>query len=146
VLEGANDTLREVAERLPDRRAAIHARLALGNALARDTKRLEPDDKAGESRMRIEVDKAKPKEGQALLEEALIADPELAVESLGHIRWKRQVDRFSDLLAEYGEGDQAAAAQDVAYSTLSEREVQGSRILAPVLEDIELRRERYREK
>jgi hypothetical protein len=146
VLESANDTLREVTERLPDRRAAVHARLALGNVLARDTKRVEPDDTAGEARMRIEVDKAKPKEGQALLEEALIADPEVAVESLGHIRWKRQVDSFSELLAERGDSEQAATAQDVAYATLSAREVQGSRVLAPVLEDIEQRRERYREK
>ena len=45
VLESGNDTLREVAERLPDRRAALHARLALGNVAARDTKRLEPDDR-----------------------------------------------------------------------------------------------------
>ena len=146
VLERGNDTLREVAERIPDRRAALHARLALGNVAARDTKRLEPDDKAGEARMRVEVDKARPEEGHALLEEALIAEPEQAVESLGHIRWKRQVDGFSELLAERGETDDAARAQDVVYDTLTAREVQGSKIIAPVLRDVEERRERYRKK
>jgi hypothetical protein len=66
------------------------------------------------------------------------------VESLGHIRWKRQVDGFSDLLAERGETEEAARAQDVVYETLSKREVQGSRILEPVLHDVEERRSRYR--
>jgi hypothetical protein len=144
VLESGNDTLREVSERLPDRRAALHARLALGNVVAQDTKRLEPDERSGEARMHVEVDKAKPEEGHALLQEALIAEAEQAVESLGHIRWKRQVDGFSDLLAERGETEEAARAQDVVYETLSGREVQGSRIVAPVLRDVEARRNRYR--
>jgi hypothetical protein len=144
VLDRGNDTLREVAERLPDSRAALHARLALGNPLARDTKRIEPDEGGGESRMRIEVDPARPEEGQALLAEALIEEPARAVESFGHIRWKRQVDSFSDLLADRGETDMAARVQDVVYDTLSKREVQGSRIVEPVLRDVERRRERYR--
>ena len=144
VLETGNHTLREVSERLPDRRAALHARLALGNVLARDTKRLEPDNDAAKGRMQVKVDDAHPEEGHALLEEALIAKPERAVESLGHIRWKRQVDRFSELLAERGETQEAARAQDVLYRTLSEREVQGSRIVEPVLRDIDRRRQRYR--
>jgi hypothetical protein len=83
-------------------------------------------------------------EGHALLQEALIAEPKQAVESLGHIRWKRQVDGLSDLLAERGETEEAAKAQDVVYETLSKREVQGSRIIAPVLLDVEERRGRYR--
>ncbi|HEY3063875.1 MAG TPA: hypothetical protein VGL99_33305, partial [Chloroflexota bacterium] len=41
VLVAANDTLREVTERLPDRRVAVHARIALGNAVAGRRKRLE---------------------------------------------------------------------------------------------------------
>jgi hypothetical protein len=94
--------------------------------------------------MHVEVDRAKPEEGHALLKEALIAEPEQAVESLGHIRWKRQVDGLSELLAERGETEEAARAQDVVYETLSEREVQGSRILEPVLLDVEERRNRYR--
>jgi hypothetical protein len=146
VLEGGNDTLREVAERLPERPAALHARLALGNVAARDTKRLEPDDRSGEARMRVAIDKAKPEEGHALLEEALIAEPAQAVESLGHIRWKRQVDGLSDLLAERGETEEAARVQDVVYETLSKREVQGSRVIEPVLRDADRRRDRYRGK
>ncbi|HEV3378611.1 MAG TPA: hypothetical protein VG126_15175 [Thermoleophilaceae bacterium] len=144
VLDGGNDILREVTERLDDSRAALHARLALGNVAARDTKRLEPDEGAGEARMHVEIDKARPEEGQALLQEALIAQPEEAVESLGHIRWKRQVDGLSDMYAERGETEEAAKAQDVAYETLSERVVQGSKILDPVLKDVEARRKRYR--
>ena len=146
VLKSGNDTLVEVAERLPDRRAALHAKLALGNVTAQDTKRLAPDGNDSEARMHVEVDKAQPEEGHALLEEALIAEPEQAVESLGHIRWKRQVDGFSELLAERGEAERAAEAQDVVYRTLSEREVQGSRVIEPVLRDAERRRDRYREK
>src|SRR6185369_14528726 len=41
VLDSANDVLREVTERLPDRRVAVHARIALGNAVAGRRKRLE---------------------------------------------------------------------------------------------------------
>ena len=96
--------------------------------------------------MRVAIDKAKPEEGHALLEEALIAEPAQAVESLGHIRWKRQVDGLSDLLAERGETEEAARVQDVVYETLSKREVQGSRVIEPVLRDAERRRDRYRGK
>jgi hypothetical protein len=145
VLKRGNDALREVSERLPDRRAAIHARLALGNVVARDTKRLEPDEGSGDARMQVAVDKANPDEGHALLEEALIAEPKHAVESLGHIRWKRQVDGLSDLLAARGETEEAARAQDVVYETLSKREVQGRKIIAPVLLDVQERRNRYRD-
>src|SRR5918999_1750063 len=124
---------------------AFHARLALGNVAARDSKRLEPEDSSGEARMHVEIDRARPEEGQALLQEALIAHPDEAVESLGHIRWKRQLDGLSELLAERGETEEAAKAQDVAYKTLSDRVVQGSKIIDPVLKDVEARRKRYRE-
>jgi hypothetical protein len=144
VLQRGNDVLRKVSERLPQTPVARHARLALGNALARDTKRVEPDDGPGDSRMRNVVDEAEPEEGQRLLESALLDQPQQAVESFGHIRWKREVDRLSDLLAERGQTDQAANAQDVVYDTLSERQVQGSRIIEPVLRDVQRRREGYR--
>ena len=65
------------------------------------------------------------------------------MESLGH-RWKRQVGGLSDLLAERGETEETARAQDVVYETLSPREIQGSGIIAPVLLDVQERRNRYR--
>jgi hypothetical protein len=143
VLEHGNDVLREVAERLPDAPAARHARLALGNVLARETKRIEPDDGPGDSRMRVVADPAEPEEGQRLLESALLDQPEEAAESFGHIRWKRQVDALSDLLAERGEAKAATEAQDTVIETLSKRRVQGSKVPQAVLRDAEQRKQSY---
>jgi hypothetical protein len=44
--EKANDTLREVTERLSDRRVALHANAALGNAVAREYRQLNLRTKA----------------------------------------------------------------------------------------------------
>ena len=41
ILTAGNDAMRELAERFPDNRATVHARIALGNAVAVERKRLE---------------------------------------------------------------------------------------------------------
>jgi hypothetical protein len=144
VLDSGNNVLREVTERMEDRRAALHARLALGNVAARDTKLVKPAEGEHDSRMQIAVDEAKPEEGQKLLESALLEEPERAAESFGHIRYKRQVDSLSELLGERGETREAARAQDVLYDALSRRQVGGRPVLEPVLREVEERRENYR--
>ena len=78
-LGGANDVLAEIVERLPDRRIAIHASVALGGPLTIDYKQLEPkgDDLA------FAVKKAKPDEAAEYLEPALV---EKSRRRRGHVR------------------------------------------------------------
>ena len=60
--------------------------------------------------------------------------------SLGHIRYRRYMNRFSDMLAEQGEDQEAARVQDQLHDTLADRNV-----LDRVLEEIKDRRQSYLE-
>ncbi|MBI4300511.1 MAG: hypothetical protein HY677_05185 [Chloroflexi bacterium] len=143
-LSGGNDTLREVADRLSDRRVAIHARVALGNPLARDYKLL--DLGAGSRDLtsayavggKIAVAKANEDEAHKDLRSALIEKKDVGVESLGHIDYKYYVDRFSDWLAERGSTQEAVQAQEDLYQVLAARKV-----LDRVLQQVKERRESY---
>jgi hypothetical protein len=146
-LEKGNDALREVTERLSDRRVALHANAALGNAAAREYKQLDLGD--------IGKEKAKPaamaggeiivrspnvEEARKDFTAALTDKPDVGAASLGHIRYRRYMDRFSDLLAEQGESQEAAQIQDKLHDTLANRNV-----LDRVLKEIEDRRANYTE-
>jgi hypothetical protein len=139
-LTGANDTLRETVERLPDRRVALHARLALGNVAARDYKRLRVDEQAGDGRLAITTEPA-DEEGFRLIDSALIEDPQAAAESFGHLGYRGAVERYSDLLVRHDERDRAAGALDTLRDALAARSVGGRPVLPAALEDIEARRE-----
>jgi hypothetical protein len=71
---------------------------------------------------------------------ALADKPDVGAASLGHIRYKRYMNRFSDLLAEQGESQEAAQIQDKLHDTLANRNV-----LDRVLKEIEDRRASYTE-
>ncbi len=140
-LSHGNDTLREVVERLEERRVAVHASQALGSADARDFKQLVEGKKAS---LAINVDPARPDQARKALGNALIGRATQAVESLGHIGFRRSVDAFSEWMSEQGEREEAAKIQDVLYDTLSTREVRGRRVLDGVLQEIEERRDAYK--
>jgi hypothetical protein len=145
VLEKGNDVLREVAERLSDRRVALHANAALGNAVAREYKLLNLGDAdkerakpaamaGGEVTVRPpDVEEARKDFGAALTDNA-----DDGAASLGHIRYRRYVNRFSDLLAEQGETQEAAQIQDNLHDTMANRNV-----LDRVLEEIKVRQQNY---
>jgi hypothetical protein len=138
-LKGGNTVLAQVAEELPDRRVALHARYALGSVLAKDYKELVTDPE-GPQQLSVEVREAEHDEAQKLIGEALIAKPETAVESFGHIEYRRLADRYSDWLAEEGTEAEAAAAQETLYETLAARTVRGRPIRQEVLKEIKAHR------
>lgn len=146
-LQQGNDTLRELVAKLPKSKAAYHARVALGSALARDYKLLEVK-KGGETIMsahdaggKVHLVKADEKEARMYLSAALTDHADAAAESLGHVDYKLYADRYSDWLAQIGDTDGAAGLQDKLYSTLSARKVADF-----VLQQVKARGESYKKK
>lgn len=145
-LVNGNEILHEVAEKLSGRRVALHAALALGNEVAHEYKQLVEDPEEKRKRLGIKKQPAQPEEARKLLTGALVAQMALAVESFGHIDFKRHVDRLSDWLNKQGATEEAVKSQDVLYQTMSTRQVRGRKILSRVLEDIKERRGSYKGK
>jgi len=141
-LSQAADVLREVRARLSSRRVALHASLALGDSLTRDSKLLVADAQAPKG-LKVGTVPAQPEEARKLLDAALTSEAAAAVQSLGHISFKRRTDRYSDWLAEQGDPEKAAAVQSLLLDTLAAREVRGRRVLGSVLEDVKERRGSY---
>ncbi len=141
-----NDTLHEVAEKLSDRRVALRASLALGNEVMREYKQLVDNPEEPRRKLGIKIQPAQPEEARRLLATALTAQMATAVESVGHINFKRYVDRFSDLLTQQGAIEEAVKSQDALYQTMSTRQVNGRKILSRVLQDIKERRDSYKTK
>lgn len=141
-----NDTLREVAEKLSKQRVALHASLALGNAVAQDYKQLVEDTKEPRKQLGIKKHPAQPEEARKLLAASLTAQMATAVDSLGHIDFKWYVDSFSDWLARQGATQEAAKTQDALYQTMSTRQVHGRKVLDRVLQEIKERRDSYKSK
>jgi hypothetical protein len=132
-LDGANDVLAEIVERLPERRIATHARVALGNPLTIDYKQLVD---AKDDKLKIAVTRAKPEEAAKLLEPALVEDANRAAESFGHIRYRGLAERAAERLAEAGAEDEATRTIDTLIETLEERAVKPA-----VIEDLRAARE-----
>lgn len=139
-LEGANETLHEVAERFGDRRVATHARLALGSPLAGSYKMLviEGASDADSADKRIETMDAEPVAAREHLSEALLEAPQKAADTLGHIAYTQQVADYSAFLAKDGRQTEAAASLETAEDLLSSRGV-----LTSVLEDLAATRRGY---
>lgn len=141
--DGAKATLQEVAQRLPDRRAAVHAKLALARPLTINYKQLGGPDMA-QAPTRINVRPAQPDEAQKLLTDAVTAHPEQAVETLGHICFKETVDQLSSWLAKEGDTEEASRQQQVLLETLSNRVVRGRPVLPSVLAEVQATLEHYK--
>lgn len=142
-LSAGNDTLREVSAKLKNRRVALHASLALGEALGRNFKQLVADQSSPQG-LAIKVVNAQPVESQKLLTEALCDQAQVMSESLGHIDYKWYVDAFSEWLAKQGEPSQSFKVQDLLLNTLSARTVRGRKILNSVLDATKAKRDSYR--
>jgi hypothetical protein len=136
-LEGANDVLREVVERFPDRRIALHARVALGNPLTLDYKLVTPTDDGVE----VDVVPAEPDEAAQLIEPALVERAGVAAESFGHIRYRGMAERVARRLAAEGAEDEATRTIDSAIDTLAERTVRGRPVKGEVIEELKETRE-----
>ncbi|MBI1808097.1 MAG: hypothetical protein HYR76_13750 [Ignavibacteria bacterium] len=132
----SNDILREIAQKLSNRRIAHHANLAVGHSLLHDCKLLAEDIKQAGKRMEINIEGAKPEEARKLLVSALIKPASTAVESFGHIDFKYYVERFSDWLNENGHVEEAIKTRDILYDTMKNRKVHGHKVKEDVLEEI----------
>jgi hypothetical protein len=129
VLTGANDTLREVIERLPSSRLATHARAALGAPLAEAGKVLVlASDGEGET---IALRDARPQEASTLLGESL-GDFSAAADSLGHIGVTSYARKLAAALREEGNTGAQQAFVSNAADTLERRGV-----LPDVVQDLQ---------
>lgn len=108
LLLGASDTLRDAAERLPDRPIAKHAQVALALPLRRQGKVL----RNGQGRKAVESVAPKPDAARAMLAAALLQEPGAAAATLGHIEYRGYVETFAGWLA--AEGEMADARRAVA--------------------------------
>jgi hypothetical protein len=144
VLDAASDTLQEVTQKLPTRRVTRHAHVALGCSEARPYKQLafagevSPAGPVARPRAEVKTIPAHVDEARKHLSTALTQEMEISAESLGHIDFKYYVDRFSDLLAEQGERQQAAKIQSDLHRVMAARGV-----LDRVLKEIKSRSEQF---
>lgn len=127
-LNKGNDTLREVADRLSDRKVALHALVPLGKALAKEYKLLDVDqagkvDSAGEAGATIKKAPAHIQESKQDLNAALLVDANKSAETLGHIDYRYYTEQFSENLADQGSQGDAGIVQETLIQTLSARNV-----------------------
>jgi hypothetical protein len=122
VLTAANDALSEVVNRLPKRKVATHAQVALCEPLSRDYRTLAYNEGA-KQRTVFQVTRAKSDEAKRGLSAALLDDCNAAAETLGHIEYKYYVDRLTDWLHERGDSANAAKGQQALRGTLQKRKV-----------------------
>jgi hypothetical protein len=139
-LERGNAVLHELAERLPDRRVALHARYVLGNVLQSPYKALVVDTDAARP-IAVEERPPNPDEAREFITTALGSKPTIAAESFGHIEFNELLDGFSRWLEAEGDAPAAGEALDLLYETLSARVVRGKPIRPEVLDRIERRRD-----
>jgi hypothetical protein len=133
-LDGANDVLQEVVERFPERRISLHARVALGNPHTIDYKTVAPTDDL--KRLELTVSKADPREATGLIEPVLVGQAKIALESLGHIRYRTVAERTARRLQAAGADAAATKTIDAAIDALAARKVAGRPIKPEVIEDL----------
>lgn len=144
VLDKGNLALREVADRLPGRKASIHARVALAAPKTRTCKLLSIPERREQLARAQQVGgafkpvKPEKEEARKTLADALLAENDVAAETLGHIDYKYYVDQYSDWLQSEGDSREAVKCQDQLRLTLSHRKVAGW-----VLDEVTERRDRY---
>jgi hypothetical protein len=128
-LESGNNTLRDVCERMPNHRVAVHAHVALGRSLGRAFKQLklgdgrDPMRGAGDAGGKITAAKANVESARKELNGALFKKADAAAETLGHVDYNYYATEFAKWLVQYGEGGEAAAVCVDLRKTLSARNV-----------------------
>ena len=106
VMASGVEAWQELVARLPESRAAVHARVALAMPMTRDYRLLrvdapmEADALCG--RGAFEVVRQKPEEGRQLLSQALTEDTGKAVQTLGRVDFEIYSSMFDNWLDENG--------------------------------------------
>lgn len=121
VLHGANDVLREVADRIPDQAVAKHAATCLAMAETIPGKVLQGGgDGAGD--LRLEATRTDTESGWQRTEQAY-ADLTTAAETFGHIRLTRNIENIARALDQQGRGEPATQLLSDLARTLENRQV-----------------------
>lgn len=116
-LKSGNRVLKEITERIPRRKVAVHAQVALALPLTKQYKII------GEDR-RLHLLPPNPEEARQSLAPSLLEHSHVAANTLGHIDYRYYMERFSNMMAfEYGEPEEALRVQEKLYQTLKERRV-----------------------
>jgi len=128
-LESSNDILREVVARLPKSKAALHAQVALGEALARERKilkisgggeRLQSASQAGGAIKSLAADARQAGDN---LGASLTKDMNAAAETLGHVDFNYYCSRYCHWLDAQGEKKVAGATGANMLKVLDKRGV-----------------------
>ena len=90
-----NQVLREIMACLPQQRISLHAAYALGQVLTYDYKRLALAPPNAAHYLQIVSQPSQVKEARRLLQTALSSEPQTAVTTFGHIRWRQYMEQFS---------------------------------------------------
>ncbi|MBE3650942.1 hypothetical protein [Paenibacillus polymyxa] len=116
-LESSNNVLRTVAERLPHRKAAVHAEVALAMPLMKHYKLLGKDKI-------IHVTPPKIEEATQLLKPVLLERSHVAANTLGHLDYRYYMDRLSESIAAHSNHPvEALTVQNKLLQTLTERKI-----------------------
>lgn len=113
----------EVVARLPQSRAAVHAKVALAMPKAKIYRTLDIDAIKGgkEVKKQFRLAKADAKASRDLLNSALMDAPD-AVETLGRVDYAYYTDKFSATLKKQGDDKDARRVSDAAAQAISEAE------------------------
>ena len=128
VLEAGNEAIQEVVEQLPDRKVAVHCRMAQANALVREYKELAIAGDGGEMKPvvnaggAIKITKPDLDQAQKLLGDVL-DKPAEAAESLGNIDLNYYLTRLSVAFQDMGAKKEAAEVLDTLADGLAARKV-----------------------
>lgn len=133
-----NDVLEEIVDRYPDRRIALHARVALGNPMTLEYKEVIPTDDG----LKLNVVPPDPDAAAKLIEPALIEQADAAAESFGHIRYRGVAERVARRLAAVGAETEAANTIDSLIDTLDARIPDSRPVKAHVISQLRKTREK----
>ncbi len=133
-LETAINTLKDIEQRLPERRIVYHARMALGNPLLRNYKTLNLENERKFNIHKKDVEGATIEMGVALTKNV-----DEAAETLGHINFKNSMDNYCEFLSSEGSFTTASKCQDDMHKVFTKRN-----ILPSILKEINDNQNRYK--
>ena len=136
--QNANDVLEEILDRYPDRRIALHARVALGNPMTLEYKKVIPTDDG----LELDVVPSDPDAAAKLIEPALVEQADAAAESFGHIRYRGIAERVARRLATVGAETEATKTIDSVIDTLDARIPDDRPVKAEVISQLKETREK----